>query len=109
MLTQLKDHFGEPVMPVSKYCEALDHWIEIQKTRTTVEKAKVITNLRFQINKSYLLARLIYGGETFRTELCPIHNGTWDGQAMLLGNCPHRCDGSGYLRAQEDEKPVDSE
>lgn len=31
------------------------------------------------IRKSCLLDRLIYGGETLRTEVCPVHKGHWSG------------------------------
>jgi len=48
-----------------------------------MENAKILSqeidHVFMQIQKSNLLARLIYCGETLRTERCPAHQGFWSG------------------------------
>jgi hypothetical protein len=41
------------------------------------------------VEKSCLLARLIYCGEPLRTRRCPLHQGRWSG--IGLDPCPHGC------------------
>lgn len=87
MLKQLSEHFREPVMPVSKYCAALDTWHRAlitegsgrSKSSSNEELASMVSHVFLQIRKSNLLYRLIYAGETLRTEKCPDHKGRWSG------------------------------
>jgi hypothetical protein len=102
MLSQLEEHFGEPVRPVSDYCNALETWSKVFCKKYPSEE-RAHSSIRISIRKSNLLARLIYGGEKLRTRECPVHKGKWDGQAMLMG-CEHHCDGTGWLREPEEEK-----
>jgi hypothetical protein len=118
MLQELSDHYGEPVRPVSEYCKAFETWMSVleenyreafkaggKQAAERVHGAEVIphfSRIRLLINKSNFLARLVYGGEKLRTEKCPVHKGEWNGHAMLMGDCPHQCDGSGFLRAKDD-------
>lgn len=101
MLEQLSEHFGEPVRPVSDYCNALLTWSKVVCKKFPAEQ-RAHSSIHLSIRKSNLLARLIYGGEKLRTRECPLHKGEWTGQAMLMG-CPHKCDGTGWLREPEDE------
>jgi hypothetical protein len=119
MLEELREHYGERVAPISEYCEAFETWVGVleqnyrdalkaggKKAAEAVHGAEIVphfSQIRLLINKSYFLARLVYGGEKLRTEKCPIHKGEWSGQAMLMGDCPHQCDGSGFLRAKEED------
>ena len=82
MLDRLTKYFGEPVMPVSRYCDALRTW-----ARAVGENGygadhrlpEAIAQVELAVSKSNLLARLIYGGEELRTKKCPVHNGHWSG------------------------------
>lgn len=105
MLDQLAKHFGEPVMPVSRYCDSLHQWADRMARKHDIKSDYVrwLNRIRIDVTKSNLLARLIYGGEKPRTKRCPVHDGKWDGQAMLNG-CEHECDGTGWLRGPEDAK-----
>jgi hypothetical protein len=127
MLEELEEHYGEPVKPVSTYCEALETWARALETRHNAEvlmhgkeeaerhssyydATSKFRRIRTMIHKSNLLYRLIYCGEKFRTRECPVHLGHWNGHAMMTGDCPHQCDGTGFLREKEPdtEKEVDS-
>jgi hypothetical protein len=161
-LKRLARHFGEPVMPIRRYCDGLRAWhMALQDRarrkreelypgidgdyyndptlREAAEKAwadyqadkelrsgpykayrdagkepderchaldalrryeaeaNSVEHVFLSISKSNLLARVLYGGEKVRTVQCPEHKGKWNGQAMLMG-CPHKCDGTGWLR-----------
>ena len=99
MLKMLSEHFGEPVMPVSRYCSKLElyaHAID-QRARRTKEKGDIdhadqVQWVFVQIMKSNLLHRLIYQGEKLRTVPCPEHKGKWSG---LYGPC--ECGFTGWL------------
>ena len=60
--------------------------------------------IRLAISKSCLLDRLIYGGETLRTRMCPLHKGKWGG--CTLEECPHGCSHgiciTGWIRNPDD-------
>lgn len=90
LLKQLTAHFGEPVMPVSKYCKALETWANIMCERDKFADDKSyyryinqINDIRLSIYKSNLLWRLIYCGEELRTEKCPEHKGHWVGPSAI--------------------------
>lgn len=95
MLAQLAEHFGEPVMPVSTYCNKLRQWghaIHDAVARGDEgwglkEISQAIGTVFLAIEKSALLNRLIYEGEDIRTEKCPVHKGKWSGCAFKLEEC----------------------
>lgn len=131
MLEQLRQHFKEPVMPVSEYCKAFDDWIaacqeahkEYEEEGTSAHPANVgrgsppplwdirehLGKLRFlDIGKSSYLYRRIYGGEKHRTRKCPVHKGHWCG--LPLGGSPLcGCDLTGWLPEPEIEEPETKE
>lgn len=102
MLAKLADYYGQPVMPVSVYCRALETWASCISRLNFAENAetwqqgysyfKVLNHLLIDIKKSNLLARLIYGGEKLRTKECPEHKGHWSGLSFPGQECPHGCD-----------------
>lgn len=71
----LSEHYGCPVMPVSRYCNALDEWAKVAKPEGWLY-------VRGAIAKSCLLHRTIYGGEALRTVPCPVHKGRWSGISL---------------------------
>lgn len=146
LLKVLSRHYGQPVMPVSRYCEALQTWghaighrarrrtdalfpgLEsadktLRQAATTaygqalqgkppsevashrdflawkrgVELSESVRDVFLQIRKSNLLARLLYGGEKLRTEMCPEHKGVWSGLEGLRNRCPHGCQLTGWI------------
>jgi hypothetical protein len=105
MLRKLRLHFNEPVMPVSRYCEALETWARVVEENGYATKAEGVhlhtTILRIQ--KSNLLARLIYGGEKLRKRKCPEHHGHWSGIEFEDTACPYGCGLTGWL-----PEPVDN-
>lgn len=103
---------GDPVRPVSEYCEAFrlwqtaiseaidrgdfdaaegyegdtTYWVNQRKKWEEVRDA--LNVLRLPIAKSALLLRLIYGDESqLRTKKCPKHNGHWVGCAWDQDQC----------------------
>lgn len=115
MLAALSAHFGEPVLPASRYCAAFDAWataIERAATKPACGGcdtcgsinpfpwAEHIGAIRIAIGKSSMLARLIYGGETLRTVPCPEHKGHWSGITWEQPACG--CDLTGWLPATHD-------
>lgn len=108
-LRELRDYFREPVIPLSVVCDAITAWaraVEQGVRETPPEKrqlqqgagyAEQLGHILIDIRKSGLLSRVIYNGETVRTEKCPVHQGHMDcGQWVGLGD-PTCCDGSGWL------------
>lgn len=83
----LTRHYGEPVMPVSRYCAAFDTWWSALEHTEEPGLKKIresaVLNLPLAIAKSNLLWRLIYLGEPLRTRQCPVHRGRWSG----YGDC----------------------
>lgn len=91
-------HYGEPVRPVSEYCNALWDWFDA--CQVAAEEYDALTEeqrawrsppplyeirehlwkLRYlDIGKSNYLWRRIYAGDPHRTEKCPKHKGHWSG------------------------------
>jgi hypothetical protein len=95
MLEELQKYFKEPVMPVSRYCDALQTWGQaiVDRDGYEAELPAAINGVFLAIRKSNLLARLIYGGEELRTRKCPEHEGRWSG----IGICRHGCGETGWL------------
>lgn len=81
-LALLEKHFGQPVLPVSEYCEAFETWIELAMPG--------LKQYLINIYKSNLLYRLIYCGEEASDIPCPIHQGHWSG-CDFDKPCPEGC------------------
>lgn len=96
MLEQLTAHFGVPVMPLTRYCDALRTWAKCIIDRDGYDGsglARAVSVVGLGIEKSSLLARLLYEGEPLRTKKCPVHDGTWCG----INPCPHGCGETGWV------------
>ena len=101
LLDQLSLYFGEPVKPISQYCDAFRTWHEAieqafrraednsYEKRTLESMVVAIREVSLMVSKSNLLARLLYEGEKLRTEPCPIHQGRWSGCVWGEQRCPH--------------------
>lgn len=89
----LMHHYGEPVRPISAYCNAFRTWRQAiadglkrgdwrKNMGANAEMAKLLgtlNSLEIPISKSNLLHRLIYLGEELRLTPCPEHKGRWSG------------------------------
>jgi hypothetical protein len=117
---------GEPIMPVSFYCEAIETWARVapevphpagpapsrwmeDENKVRMELGKVIGAVSLAIRKSNLLWRLIYGGERLRTKACPVHKGRWSGcilpgETQCKGACMSGINVTGWLPEPGDEK-----
>ncbi len=63
--------------------------------------------IRLAIAKSCLLDRLIYGGETLREKMCPIHKGHWSGCNITgedICECQHDTCITGWIPNPGDPK-----
>jgi hypothetical protein len=79
----------EPTLKASEFCAAFHTWAaacitpldtDLEETRKWRENFRRRWDfIDLAIRKSCLLDRLIYGGETLRTEVCPVHKGHWSG------------------------------
>jgi hypothetical protein len=109
LLARLERFYQQPVLPLHRFCEAIELWMDcIFKNNTDpalVESGepdqayfRFLGQISIDIRKSNLLGRLLYAKEKLRTRMCPIHKGHWDGNAMFFEQCPHLCDGTGWLR-----------
>jgi hypothetical protein len=58
------------------------------------------------IEKSNLLARLLYSGEKLRIKMCPEHKGVWSGIEWHDTKCPHGCQLTGWIPEPEDAGKV---
>lgn len=91
-LATLIEYHGEPVMPVSAYCERLYEWMAAIEAlnanpRDGVEEQgsnyhHLLGAIEMDISKSNLLYRTIYCGRPKRSTPCPVHKGHWAGLAM---------------------------
>lgn len=101
-LAALSEFYGEPVMPVRRYCAAIETWATcVRKKRHEELKgehpipsfgqhfADYLDKVLIHIRKSNLLCRLIYKGQALRLRPCPEHKGKWVG--VRLEPCPHGC------------------
>lgn len=95
LLYQLSRHFNQPVQPVGRYCAALRVWENAVNDRAVRTRdpddakfAEMVSRVFLQISKSNLLSRLIYDGESLRTEPCPVHQGRWSGCVWDDQPCP---------------------
>lgn len=106
----------------SKFCKAMDAWAKACMTDLPTddeykkkwrEKFRDAWGfIRLSIGKSCLLDRLIYGGETIRTEMCPVHQGHWSGctdQKPPPGcNCYHGICVTGWQKNRGDVESENS-
>ena len=112
-LRRLERFYGQPVLPLNRFCDAIELWMDCI-ARNNTDPALVdgdsrhgrkyfefLRSIRIDIRKSNLLGRLLYAGEPLRTRMCPLHKGHYDGDAMFFHKCPHKCDGTGWLRERE--------
>lgn len=111
-------HYGENVMPVSKYCEGFQDW---QKALVDLLADPDCTDYQRQIYepvvkamsqlwplpimKSNYLARRLYAGDPHRTVKCPVHKGHWSGchpPGTEAGDCACEFQGNttGWLPAE---------
>lgn len=123
LLEAVSDVVGERVLPASRFCRALWEWAEAIEDKFRRETGKEPTaramlssdNLRFHgatyapfirqafidIEKSGLLARLLYKGEDKREYQCPEHEGEMAMTQWIndpdAEPCPYGCDGTGWL------------
>lgn len=101
LLADLGRHFGEPVLPVSRYCAALRAWVKQIELLNEGEPRlghgaryhALLGRILVDIRKSNLLWRMIYAGEPLRTQPCPEHKGKHHGGY----GCAHGCGESGWL------------
>lgn len=124
LLEKLKQHYKEPVMPVSEYCKAFYDWVaalhvaykewdetpeEDRSWRSPPPLYEIREHLdmamHLGVGKSSYLARRIYGGEKHRTRKCPVHKGHWSGLPFKTPLCG--CDLTGWLPEPEIEAPVE--
>lgn len=121
MLLELRAHFKEPVLPMSKFCGAMRSWFEcIVQNNTNQELIvdlkhpeyqhgheyyKILRRLEIDITKSNLLWRLLYGNQQVRKTKCPEHKGRWSG--CTAEPCEHGCsnglDITGWIAEPEDQ------
>lgn len=104
LLAALTKHHGHPVLPLPRVCKAFDTWSRALVTEgdgdpQLTKQARDLRHLiHVTIPKSNLLYRLLYAGETLRTERCPEHAGVWVGP-VTGGSC--ECGGTGWLPMRE--------
>lgn len=115
LLHHLEQFYKEPVLPLGKFCSAMERWMDcIVKNNTdpTLMQGEAghgyryfrsLSQMRIDIRKSNLLGRLLYAREPLRTRMCPLHKGHYDGETMFFKKCPHLCDGTGWLREREQD------
>ncbi len=108
-LEALATEYGEPVLPLSAVCTAVQTWarcIEANNSAPLVRAGRrehggsydgVLSLIMHDIRKSNLLGRLLYGKQAFRTKPCPKHQGHMDMDELITGQegCP--CQGTGWL------------
>lgn len=109
LLQRLSKHFGQPVMPVRRYCKAIWTWMNCvtDAYKKDVENKEedprfpsigpVLPSVRRAIEKSALLWRLIYDGQPLRTKECPEHKGVWQGLPSPNNDCKHGCELTGWI------------
>jgi hypothetical protein len=101
---------------IDQFCRAMDTWAQVcqqeldsdydlqRKWRKDFSKHWAF--IRLANAKSCLLDRLIYGGETLREKMCPIHKGHWSGCNFEGKNCDCAHDSciTGWLQNPSDSK-----
>jgi hypothetical protein len=102
---------------IDKFCEAMDLWAQVCQQELPSDEEHHLRFrkefrdhwrfIRIAIAKSCLLDRLIYGGETLRENMCPIHKGHWSGCDITGENvceCAHDTCITGWLQNPGDPK-----
>lgn len=110
LLRALAEFYREPVMPISRYCTALETWANCIKMNNGMYPAAlipegfampkhgdghgasyvaVLPGMLTDLRKSNLLYRLLYRGQPLRKRPCPQHRGHWSGWS--IEPCPHGC------------------
>ena len=113
MLVQLTKHYRQPVLPLSRVCEALKSWAKCiranQKPPLILEGrgaegqhgnryADVLNKIALDVEKSGLLYRLLFLGEKVRTRMCPTHKGHMSTSIWCnVSDETCECQGSGWL------------
>lgn len=87
-LAWLAERFGDGVgsRKPEEFCETFSEFAG----KSSEYRAE--STLRFHIEKSCLLDRLIYGRQPLRLVPCPTHDGKWNGLSFVQDMCPHGCD-----------------
>src|SRR3990167_777174 len=94
MLADLKEHFGQPVLPLHDFCAAISTWMRCIEQGNAdnpggrqqgSEYWKELGRIEMDISKSCLLWRLLYSGEPVRKTKCPKHNGHMDTHLWAMG------------------------
>lgn len=101
MLKQLEEHYKQPVMPLSNFCDAIKTWFRCIETvnkrmdgfRQGYSYYQHLYKIERDIKKSNLLYRLLYKKEPLRIEECPEHKGKYSG----IEKCSRGCEGTGWL------------
>lgn len=109
-----KSHYNEPVMPLSKFCNAIITWANIisencrnnQETHSNgikrIQQGDAYHNYLFKIiidiQKSNLLYRILFLEEEPRKNKCPIHNGHWSGIEWNDSKCQYGCNLTGWIK-----------
>jgi hypothetical protein len=107
----------EGYIQIEKFCRAMETWARVcqeelpSDSEYTLRWRKQFREhwefIRLAIAKSCLLDRLIYGGETLRVNVCPIHKGQWSGCNITGENpcdCAHDSCITGWLQNPHDVK-----
>ncbi len=117
-LANLAKHYRQPVMPLRRFCTAMDEWAnairennhrpdgefghyDIKSHRHGHDYVEHLGHIIIDIQKSALLFRLLYIGEKRRTVRCPEHHGElqmgeWINDASTE-RCGHGCGGTGWM------------
>ena len=126
LLRALAEFYREPVMPISRYCNALETWVGCIQMNNGLYPSgmrpegfampdrgdghgasyvAILPGMLKDLRKSNLLYRLLYRGQPLRKRPCPQHRGHWSGWSK--DPCPHGCsDGmnlTGWLPEPEPE------
>lgn len=114
MLEKLTKHYKQPVMPISKYCEAISTWMTVMQNKARAKEEKAgrprdewgplakLHLVRMSIMKSNLLWRMLYRGEALRTIACPVHGGR-QATGLLCLRQENYFDENGDIKARGNE------
>lgn len=137
MERQLAQHYGEPVIPISRSCNSIFAWLDaltVNHAPSTEVRGPdggglgtalpgADTNLtviaafwkehgpkvRLSAYKSALLARLLYANGVVRETPCPVHKGRWSGIGQVACGCHDECGNvTGWLPGENFSSPVPS-
>ena len=102
---------------IAEFCKAMDTWARVcqqdlpgdseYRLRWRKEFTEHWDFIRLAILKSCLLDRLIYGSESLREKMCPVHKGHWSGCNITgedICECRHDTCITGWLQNPTDPK-----